>query len=244
MSNTRVRARVEVLAAQSSRGVGLLPITATRVLDTRTTGRLQPGVQVQVPSVPGLPADTQALTVSVTLLNPDAAGTFSMGFCGQGPWTTASSGEAMSSFSMTMRTSASGWCLSSSVATDVVLDVTGAWAGSALVATVDPSRVFDSRSSGATGSVGQAGTPVQIAGVGGVPAGAATAVVALTAVTGASATSLFAYPCAEGHLSGTVVAALPNRVSTVLVPVRLSAGQLCVKSIQPADVIIDVVAAG
>ena len=88
------------------------------------------------------------------------------------------------------------------------------------------------------------GAPVQIAGVGGVPAGAGIAVVALTVVTGASATSLFAYPCAEGHQSGSVVAAQANRVSTVVVPVRLSAGQLCVKSIHPADVVVDVVGAG
>lgn len=242
LSSVRVKAKVEVLAAQSATGVGLQPVTATRVLDTRTSGRLAPNTQLTLSNATlGVPAGAQALTVTVTLVNPDAAGTFSMGFCGQGLWNTPSNGEPLSSFSITMRTSGSGWCLTSSVGTDVLVDVTGVWAGGSKVSTVDPLRISDSRSSG---GVGPAGTTVQVAGLGGVPAGATSAIVSLTVVSGGTATSVFAFPCGEGHGSGNVVAVPANRVSTVVVPVRLSGGLLCLRSINPADVIVDVVGAG
>jgi hypothetical protein len=242
MSNVRVKAKVEVLAAQSASGVGLVPMTATRVLDTRSTARLVPGSQAQISNATlGLPAGTQAATVTVTFVNPAAAGTFSMGFCGQGPWTTPFTSDTISSFSITMRTSASGWCLSSTAETDVLVDVTAAWAGSSKLATVDPLRIYDSRGAGAFGPAPRA---VQVAGLGGVPAGATSAVLSLTLVTGGSATSLFAHPCNEGWASGNVVAAPANRVTTVVVPVRLSGGQVCLSSINAADVIVDVVGAG
>ena len=123
----------------------------------------------------------------------------------------------------------------------MIIDVTGVWAGATKVSTVDPLRIFDSRSSG---GVSQTDAPVQVAGLGGVPAGASTALLAITLVTGSVGTSVFAYPCAEGPISGTVVAAVANRVSTAVVPVRLSGGQVCFRSINPADVIVDVVGAG
>jgi Peptidase family M23/LysM domain len=242
VSSVSAKVKVEVLAAQAASGVGLQAITATRVLDTRTTGRLAPGQQIQIAnSLLGAPADAQALSVAVTFVNPDAAGTFSMGFCGQGLWNMSMNSDPVSSFAMSMRVSPSGWCLTSTVATDVIIDVTGLWVGTSKISTVDPLRIFDSRSSG---GVGQTDTPVQVAGLGGVPAGSSTALLAITLVTGGGGTSVFAFPCNEGPISGTVIAAVSNRVTTAMVPVRLSGGQVCLRSINAADVIVDVVGAG
>ena len=245
-ASTRVQAKVEVLAAQAgASGVGLQPITANRVLDTRLTGRLAAGTQVTlVNSALGVPAGAQALSMTVTFVDPAAAGTLSLGFCGQGPWKAPIATDGVSSFAMVMRVNSTGWCLSSSVATDVIIDVTGAWVGPAKVATVDPVRVFDSRDVFGAGGVTNAGVPVQVAGAGGVPGGATNAVLALTLVTGGAGTSVFVHPCGESPGSGTVIAAVSNRVHTAVVPVRLGGGQVCVRSIHPADVIIDVVAAG
>jgi len=150
----------------------------------------------------------------------------------------------VSSFAMAMRVNSSGWCLSSSVATDMIVDVTGAWVGLAELATVDPVRVFDSRYVFGSGGVTNAGVAMQVAGAGGVPGGATNAVLALTLVAGGAGTSVFVYPCGESPGSGTVIAAMSNRVHTAVVPVRLGGGQVCVRSIHPADVIVDVVAAG
>jgi len=245
-ASARVQAKVEVLAAQAgASGVGLQPITANRVLDTRLTGRLAAGTQVTlVNSALGVPAGAQALSMTVTFVDPAAAGTLSLGFCGQGPWKAPIATDGVSSFAMVMRVNSTGWCLSSSVATDVIIDVTGAWVGPAKVATVDPVRVFDSRDVFGAGGVTNAGVPVQVAGAGGVPGGATNAVLALTLVTGGAGTSVFVHPCGESPGSGTVIAAVSNRVHTAVVPVRLGGGQICVRSIHPADVIIDVVAAG
>jgi hypothetical protein len=244
-SSARVQVRAEVLAAQAASGVGLQPITATRVLDTRVTGRLAPGSQVSLSNATlGVPSGAQAMSMTVTFVNPEAAGTLSIGFCGQGPWRAPIGADPVSSFAMAMRVNPNGWCLSSSVATDVIIDVTGAWVGSTRVATVDPVRVFDSRDVLGPSGLTNAGAPVAIAGVGGVPAGATTAVVAITLVSGGSGTSVFAYPCEEGPRSGAVVASVSQRVHSAVVPVRLSGGRMCVSSILPADVIVDVLAAG
>lgn len=243
LSNTSVRLKVEVLAAQASSGVGVQPVTATRVLDTRTTTRLVPGASVSLsPTTLGVVAGTRGLTASITFVNPAAAGTFSLGFCGQGPWKSPIAADAVSSFTMTMRVNEAGWCLSSSVATDVIVDVVAVWAGTAAPSPVGPARIYDSRDAGAPVTSGGVGLPV--AGVGGVPADATTAVVALTVVTRGSGTSVFAYPCGEGRSSGSVVAVSANRVTTAVVPVRLGGGTLCLSSMNDADVIVDVLGAG
>jgi hypothetical protein len=242
ISNTAVRLKVEVLAAQASSGVGVQAVTATRVLDTRTTTRLVPGASVSLsPSALGVVPGTRALTASITFVNPATAGTLSLGFCGQGPWKAPIPADPVSSFTMTMRVNEAGWCLSSTVATDVIVDVVGVWAGTASPAPVGPSRIYDSRAAGAPVTAGGAGFPV--AGVGGAPAGASTAVVAITVVTRGAGTTVFAMPCGEGRGSGSVVAASANRVTTVVVPVRLGAGNLCVSSINDADVIVDLLGA-
>ena len=244
-ASTRVQVKVELLAAQTtSGGVGLQPITANRVLDTRLTGRLAAGTQVTLAnSALGVPAGAQALSMTVTFVDPAAAGTLSLGFCGQGPWKAPIAADGVSSFAMAMRVNSSGWCLSSSVATDMIVDVTGAWVGLAELATVDPVRVFDSRYVFGSGGVTNAGVAMQVAGAGGVPGGATNAVLALTLVAGGAGTSVFVYPCGESPGSGTVIAAMSNRVHTAVVPVRLGGGQVCVRSIHPADVIIDVTGA-
>ena len=235
-ASTTARVKVEVLAARAAQGVGLQAVSATRALDTRTTGvRIGPGSSVSVtPAMLGVVSGTQALAVTVTMVNPAAAGTLSMGFCGQGPWTTPFSGDAVSSFAMTMRVSSAGWCLTSSTATDVIIDVVGIWGPGNAPAPVDPVRLFDSRSTG---------SPVGLDAVAiAVPGNLATAVVAITTVSGSTGSSVFAVPCGEGRSAGTVVATSAGRVTTVVVPVRLGGGALCISALQPIDVIIDVVA--
>jgi hypothetical protein len=166
----------------------------------------------------------------------------SLGFCGQGPWQTPFTGDAISSFSMTMRVSASGWCLSSTVDTDVIVDVTAAWAGTTVPTAVDPVRIYDSRNTGS--KVWMSPVTVPVAGVGGVSGGATTAVLSITTVSGDKPTSVFVVPCGEGRSAGSVSAQSAQRVSSEVVAVRLGGGAVCISSIQPADIIVDVIAAG
>jgi hypothetical protein len=234
--------KVEVLAAQAATGVGVQPINATRVADTRTTGRLTAGsVLTLTPAMLGATSTTQALTATITVVGPASAGTVSMGFCGQGPWQAPFTADPISSFSITMRVTTAGWCLSSSVDADVIVDVTAAWGGSVAPVAVDPIRVFDSRTSGAPISI--APVTVPIVGLPGVPAGATTALLSITTISGEKATSVFAVPCGEGRGTGAVAAQSAYRVSSEVVAVRLGGGAVCISSIQPANVIVDVIGA-
>jgi murein DD-endopeptidase MepM/ murein hydrolase activator NlpD len=241
--STSMRLKVEVLASRASQGVGVQPVTATRVLDTRGTAPLGPGVTATLtPAQLGVVSGTQALTATVTIVDPTGSGTLSMGFCGQGPWTVPVSGDPVSSFAMTMRVSNAGWCLTSSVPMHVIVDVVGVWAGNGSPGPVGPVRVFDSRSGG--GAVDGNARQVQIGGVAAIPQGVTTAMVSITAVTGRAASSVFAYPCGEGRSSGAVVAASPDRVTTAVVPVRLGTGAVCISATAPVDVVIDLLGAG
>ena len=242
-SNTAVSLRLEVIAFRAATGVGLQPISSIRALDTRTTTRLVKGASVKI----GLPAlgyvaGTQALSATITIVGPAAAGTFSIGFCGQGLWNVPISADALASFAITMRISNTGWCLTSSVDTDVVVDVTGLWVGDGPLAPVDVTRVYDSRNLGMT--VGPNPVAIQISGQGSVPAGSSRAVLSISNVAGGLPGIVFAVPCGDGRSVGVVSAGTPNRITTAVVPVRLGNGAICVSAIEPVDLIIDVVAAG
>lgn len=243
-ASTSVKLKVEVLAAQAASGVGLQPVSAARAVDTRETTRLVPGATLSLsPGALGATTGTQALSASVTLVNPAAAGTLSMGFCGQGGWKVPFTADPVSSFAITMRVSNTGWCLTSSVATDVIVDVVGNWtSGGALMGVVDPVRVYDSRAAGGPVGIGAVGVP--IAGLGGVPAGATVAMLSVTTVTGGQGSSVFLVPCGEGRSAGTVIASSAYRIATAVVPVALGGGAVCISSFHAIDVIIDVVGAG
>jgi hypothetical protein len=243
-ASTGVRLKMEVLAAQASSGVGLQPISAARAVDTRTTTRLTPGTTLTLsPAMLGATPGTQAMSASVTIVNPAAAGTLSMGFCGQGGWKVPFTSDGVSSFAITMRINNTGWCLTSTVATDVIVDVVGNWTtGAALMGVIDPARVYDSRSAG--GPVGIGAVGVQINGLGGVPAGSTVAMLSVTTVTGGQGSSVFLVPCGEGRSAGTVIASSAYRISTAVVPVKLGGGAVCIASFNAIDVIIDVVGAG
>jgi hypothetical protein len=244
MSSATVRLKVEVLAAQAASGVGLQPINAARAVDTRTTTRLAAGaVLAMTPAMLSATAGTQALSASITVVNPDAAGTVSMGFCGHGGWKVPITNDPVSSFAITMRVNNAGWCITSTVPTDIIVDVVGNWtSGGALMGTIDPVRVYDSRHAG--GPIGIGAIGVQINGLGGVQAGSTVAMLSVTTVTGGQGSSVFLVPCGEGRSSGTVIASSAYRVATAVVPVRMSGGAVCISSFNAIDVIIDVVGAG
>lgn len=242
-SNVSLGVKVEVIAFRSANGVGLQAIRSTRALDTRLTKRLQPGVQVAIDPVKlGVVAGTQALSATITLVGPSRAGSLSLGFCGSGPWTVPTSADSLSSFSIAMRVTGTGWCISSNVATDVVVDITGIWTGTTgAPAPSDPVRVYDSRVVGA--QIGPAPVTVAVAGQGGIPAGATTAMIAISTVTGSNPGIVFLVPCGTERSEGAAAVGAPKRVVTAVVPVQLGNGAVCISALQPVDVIVDVVAA-
>jgi hypothetical protein len=55
---------------------------------------------------------------------------------------------------------------------------------------------------------------------------------------------VFAVPCGEGRSAGSVIATTAGRITTVVVPVRLGGGAVCISALQAIDVIVDVIAVG
>ena len=242
-SNVSLAVKVEIIAWRSASGVGLRAVRSTRALDTRLTKRLQPGASVTIdPTKLGVVPGTQALSTTITFVNPAKAGTFSIGFCGSGPWTVPFSSDSLSSFSLAMRVTGTGWCISSTVAVDVVVDVTGIWTGSdGSPSPIDPVRVYDSRTVGV--QVGPAPVTVPVAGQGGIPAGATTALISISTVTGGNPGIVFLVPCGQDRSEGAAAVGAPRRIVTAVVPVQLGGGAVCISALQPVDVIVDVVGA-
>lgn len=242
-SNHTVNLRMEVIAHRSAAGVGLQPISSIRALDTRESGRMKRGTPVTIPlSALGVVAGTEALSATITIVDPSSAGTVGIGFCGAGLWNVPVGSDSLSSFAIAMRVSASGWCVTSTMATDIVIDITGLWVGGGALAPVDAARVYDSRIIGVR--VGPTPVPIQIAGQGGAPATATQAVLSISNVAGSLPGIVFAVPCDAGRSVGVVSAGTPNRISSAVVPVKLGNGAICVSALEPVDLIIDVLAAG
>jgi hypothetical protein len=242
-ANVAVGVKLEVIAYRAAAGVGLQSVSSIRALDTRTTKRLGPGVSATISNTAlGVTQGAQALSATITVVSPSRSGTLSIGFCGSGPWNVPFGSDGIASFSIAMRTSPSGWCVTSNVGVDLVVDVTGIWAPGASPSPLDPARVFDSRTAGV--QVGPQPVAVAIAGQGGVPWDATNAMLAFSAVSGSSAGIVFAVPCDRGRSDGVVTASNPWRIITAVVPVKLSNGTVCLSALFPVDVIVDVVAAG
>jgi len=248
-TNVGVNLKIDILAVRSTSGVGLRPIPATRALDTRTPNasggvvRLTPGTQIAISATAlGVVPGTQALSATVSLVAPSAAGTITIGLCNSGSWTVPTSSDQLSSFAFVMRVTSTGWCLKSTITTDVTVDVTGIWTGTSGPVPIPATRVLDSRTS--TGQIGPNPVTIQVAGQGNIPAGTTAVMIALTTVAGDGQAIVFATPCGQPHGTGVVTATNPNRITTVIVPAALNNGTLCISAIQPTHIIIDVLGAG
>jgi Peptidase family M23 len=243
-TNVAVNLKLDILAIRSANGVGLRPIPATRALDSRTTGtRLTPGAQIAISAnALGVVPGTQALSATISLVDPSAAGSITIGLCNGGSWTVPTSSDYLSSFAIVMRVSSTGWCLKSSITTDVIVDVTGIWTGTAGPLPIPATRVLDSRIT--TGPIGPDPVTIQVAGQGTIPTGTSAVMLALTTVAGDGQAIVFATPCGQPRGTGVVTATNPNRITTVIVPAALTNGTLCISAIQPTHIVIDVLAAG
>ncbi|MBX7097667.1 MAG: hypothetical protein K1X89_08145 [Myxococcaceae bacterium] len=119
-------------------GAPFIAAAPTRLLDTRSgagewKGTLAAGqeVSLSLAALPGLPAGTQAVTLNVTAVNPQAAGYLTVSPCGQRG--TTSNGNLrpgrISATLVQVAPSAGGQvCVFSTVATDLVVDLFGAFA--------------------------------------------------------------------------------------------------------------------
>ncbi len=126
VANGAVDLVIDVTGSYGPGGSRYTASTPSRLADTRTSGRLADWGQLVV-TVPG---GGKAAAVSVTVVNPRAAGFVSVAPCGTRPPSSSLNyvaGDLVTNLADTALDSAGRLCVSSSVATDVVVDLAGVW---------------------------------------------------------------------------------------------------------------------
>ncbi len=236
-SSQPVAARLDVVAASvNGVGVGIEPVVPQRALDTRIAGRIAPNgsASMSLKSL-GAPAGTAAVTATVTVVNPDAAGSVGLGPCGGSPWVLAFQKAPVQSFSTVIRINDAGLCVSSTVGADIVVDVNGSWRGTQPIRPTSAKRALDTR---VTGLLGVDPATVALPGVtGGV------AQLTITLIGGsAGGSAVFAWPCASPKPSAAVVATPAKVTTSVNATLAVTAGAVCVAATSPSHVVIDVTA--
>jgi lysophospholipase L1-like esterase len=200
------------------------PISPFRAADSRTAVggvvRLaaRQTVPVMVTNRNGVASNASAVAVNVTVVNPATSGFVSLFACDASPPPTSSlnfsAGEIRANNALVRVDIHGAVCVSSTSATDVVLDVSG-WFGATgkQFQAVRPLRLLDTRSNHLVLSGGRITAPVpasgvvtvDVAGVRGIPAGASAAALNVTVVT----------PPRHGFVTAFPDGADPRQVSTL-----------------------------
>jgi hypothetical protein len=143
-------------------------------------------------------------------------------------------------------------CLFSPVDTDLVVDLDGYYPDGASFTTLQPARLLETRTDLALSTVDGAflaGGPrpaasvleLQVGGRGGVPSDATEAVLAVTVTRPVAGGYVSVYPCAGGQpTSSTVNHSAGATVTNTVVAALGADGKVCVFTLAPADLVIDV----
>lgn len=228
-------------------GAGFVPVPPQRLIDTRDQGFLQPaGTPLEVPvlGVHGIPADAQAVAVTVTAVGPVTGGFATVQPCGSVPGNTSNlnfaTGATVPNLVIVAPGPSGSICVTSNVATHLIVDVSGAFDQSADMGLVDPVRLADTRVAPAHRLDAHETLRLHVRGVHGVAANATGVMLNLTGVNPSSSGYLTAYPCASGAplTSSLNLTAGVNRGNFVIVAPDAD-GDVCVSTYGPTDVVVD-----
>jgi hypothetical protein len=240
-SSTNASAKLTVIAQLDSSGTGPVAVQPTRPLDSRTTGKLAANsVTTLAPASFGATVGTtKAVTATFTIVDPSAAGTLLVGPCGGTALKAPFNKTSVAAFSATVPISDAGLCVSSTIATYVVVDIDALWnKGAPAIMPVATYRAIDSRNSGQPVHV--TAVPVAVAATAS-GAKATAAMVNLTILGGDGGASVSVWNCGAQPTAAVGVVASGMR-GTFTVITALTDGMLCIASNQPADVLVDVAA--
>jgi PKD repeat protein len=227
-------------------------ITPTRVVDTRIGVGFGPLAGGQIVHVPlgsaGIPADAVAVAATVTVTNPQAAGYITVFPCSTTPPLASNvnyvSGQTVSNLAVTALNPARELCVTSSQATDLVIDISG-WitpspsGTSGHVQPTTPSRVMDTRLTGHRLSAGETfrlDTSVLHA-----PVNAIGIVANFTVADPALDGYITVFPCAAALPLASNVNFAAHEDRSTLSAIGFGAGPaVCVYSHVPLDLVVDV----
>lgn len=228
----------------SPNGTGLVTsIVPTRVLDTRTgTGRVAAGTTTAVDVSSVVPAGAIAVAVNVTAVDAGGAGFVTVFPCGAGRPLASNlnvvAGSTVPVSVLVGRGADGRVCVFSSTVMDVVVDVT-AWfgaTGSASLVSGGPTRLLDTRD---TGARAQAGSVTRVP----VPAGASAVALNVTAVDPAAASFITVYPCGAGRPLASNLNVVAGQIRANQVVVGTDGGDVCVYTQAPTHLVLDRTAA-
>lgn len=227
----------------SASGAGLVPAPYRRVFDSRASVALQAGQELRIDASGLVPAGAVAALVNLTVTQPTGPGWLAAAPCGG--WNGTSSVNFLDAQTVathsTVPLSGGAFCVRSSIATHVVIDVGSAYVngqGSSFTS-VSPSRVLDTRdaNSALSGRL-EAGKEYRLP-FETLPGAPSTGAVSLTlTIAGAAGAGfLSAGPCGTlGNHSNLNFTADGARANQAVLPL---AGGVCVMSSQVADLIVD-----
>jgi hypothetical protein len=246
------------VASAPTAGSGFVPMAPRRVLDTRdpalggASGMLGAGRTVSIDVSKIVPADAVAAVLSVTATGSCLPGFLTVFACGARPPTSNINyevGRTTAGVAITPLTSGQA-CIFASNATDVVVDVMGAFTpGGDRFHPMTPTRWLDTRGGAVQLGeiIGVRAAPIEtqlmMRGQGGVPQDATAVWLNLTVADPTAATVLTAYPgpCGSPPLSSNVNARPQHSTaSSVLVGIG-SDGTVCVRTFSgSSQIVVDV----
>jgi len=237
LATSPIDLRVEVVGYVSTVGVGVIPNPARRAVDTRASSSVDPGETLTLgPTALGTPRGAKAVTVTVNLQHPTAAGRISIAPCGGTPWTLAYSSAVSQQFSAVVRTNDAGICVTTTSSVDVVVDVTGVWHGSSGLGVSGPVRLYDSRSSSSVTTTVQRVTLD-------LPAGATRAQLTFAVLAAGGPGALYAWNCSAARPTGAVAATAgaPIAATTTM---DVTGRTICLASTGSVHAVIDLTGIG
>lgn len=245
--------------APTSDGAGFQPITPSRLLDTRGASRLGAMTErrLRVTTVPGgAPGDAVAVALNITAVRTSDGGWLQAYPCNDATDRDISSvnfsrDDARPNSVLVPTDSGGEICLMSSVATDVLVDITGYFSdtGGYEFVALEPVRLVDTREPwvGLNPFTGGQKVPaehvlrLQIAGERGVPTDAKAVSINMTAVQADRRTFMTAYPCGSRPDTSNLNLTPWQGVTANGAMVELNgSGELCIYVDQPAHVIVDI----
>ena len=205
-------------------------------------------LDIAVAGLDGVPIDAAGVALNVTVTNPAAPGFLTVYPCGaQRP--TASNlnyvaEQTVPNFVISALSAEGDVCIDTMAVVDVVVDLAGYLpAGSPVVTLPEPKRIVDSRVSIGVPHRLAAGdvATVQVTGSAGVPADASMVLVNTTAVDTGTAGFITVFPCGEAIPATSTLNFVANAIVPNFVLARIgSGGQVCVYSMSPTDLVMDV----
>ena len=226
-------------------------ITPTRATDTRGGHRIGNHDSVGAPlrlsaaSIPGVPADAEALVVNITATDALEAGYVTASACGPVPnVSSVNFGVATTAAnSVVVPVGPTGEvCFHAHGRSHLIVDVFSYLDGASAIRTTSPARIIDTRGDHRLGNRNDMGAPLRImaAGLPGVPVGEVNSLVLnVTATDTLDAGYVTVTPCETlADVSNVNFTAVDTTANTVIVPVGPS-GEICVYAHGRTHLIVD-----